>query len=156
MPTDLPQPASRPELVVIGRAETPWQSGDCPKNMREARERGAAASLKIDEPYRAALTGLDRASHVILIGWFDRACRERLIQQPRHLASPLGAFALRSPDRPNPIGLSVAKLVGLDLAEGRLLLEALDWLDGTPVLDIKPYYASVDSVPDAVVREERA
>lgn len=124
--------------------------------MCEAAEHGGAATLHIDEPYRAALAGLDRASHVIVLGWFDRAHRDRLIQQPRHLARPVGAFALRSPDRPNPIGVSVARLVALDVAAGRVTLEALDWLDGTPVLDIKPYFASVDSVPGAVVREERA
>lgn len=145
-----------PDLLVIGIAETPWRAGDCPKNMREAAERGGTATLHIGEPYRTALTGLDRASHVIVLGWFDRARRDRLIQQPRHLASPVGAFALRSPDRPNPIGLSVAKLVALDVVAGRVTLAALDWLDGTPVLDIKPYYASVDSVPAAAVCEERS
>lgn len=138
-------------LVRIGVAETPWGKGNCPKNMREARERHAKAAILVDPPYRLALTGLDRASHVILLGWFDRPGRNRLIQQPEHATRPLGAFALRSPDRPNPIGLSVAKLVALDIAAGRLMLDALDWRDGTEVLDIKPYHASVDSVPNAVV-----
>ena len=64
------------------------------------------------------------------------------------------AYPLRSPARPNPVGLSVVRLVSLDAETGRLELDAIDLLDGTPVIDIKPYYASVDSIPDAVVGEQ--
>lgn len=150
-----PQTRNVPDLslVRIGTAGTSWTKGDCPKNMREARERGTPATITIDPPYRAALAGLDRASHVVLLGWFERAARDRLVQHPKHVARPLGAFALRSPDRPNPIAVSVAKLLSVDVATGRVAVDALDWLDGTPVLDIKPYYASADSVPDATVSD---
>lgn len=60
-----------------------------------------------------------------------------------------GTFALRSPARPNPIALSVVRLVGIE--GGTLSVTGLDCLDGTPLLDIKPYFASTDCVPDAVV-----
>jgi tRNA (adenine37-N6)-methyltransferase len=122
--------------------------------MREARERGAAPiTLTILELYRPALTGLDRASHVIALGWFADAARNRLIQQPPHLAEQVGALALRSPDRPNPIALSIPRLLGVDISTGVVTLDALDWFDGTPLIDLKPYYPSVDIIPDASIRE---
>jgi tRNA (Thr-GGU) A37 N-methylase len=72
-----------------------------------------------------------------------------VLQAPRHYAEQRGTFALRSPVRPNPIALSVVRLVGID---GDVLsVVGLDCLDGTPLLDIKPYFASTDSVPDASV-----
>jgi tRNA (Thr-GGU) A37 N-methylase len=71
------------------------------------------------------------------------------VQAPRHYAEQRGTFALRSPVRPNPIAASVVKLVGLD--GNKLSVIGLDCLDGTPLLDIKPYFASTDAVPDARV-----
>ncbi len=73
------------------------------------------------------------------------------MQKPRHAADAKGVFSLRSPARPNPIGLHVAKLIALDIDTGRIDLDAIDVLDGTPVIDIKPYYASVDAVPEATI-----
>lgn len=140
-------------IVFIGRVRSPWTSReDCPKNMREARERGVQASVEIDAPYRDGLAGLERASHVVLLTWFDRAARNLIVQKPRHAPKASGTFALRSPVRPNPIGLHVARLASLDRATGLLTLDAIDVLDGTPLVDLKPYFASVDSVPDAVMR----
>lgn len=140
-------------LVFIGRVRSPWTSkSDCPKNMRDARERGGAASVEIDGAYCEGLEGLERASHVVLLTWLDRAPRNLIIQKPRHAPGASGTFALRSPARPNPIGLHVAKLVSIDRDAGVLTLDAIDVLDGTPLLDLKPYYVSADSVPDAVMR----
>ena len=59
--------------------------------------------------------------------------------------------ALRSPARPNPIGLHVARLVAVDIGTGRIDLDAIDVLDGTPVIDIKPYFASTDAFPEATI-----
>jgi tRNA (Thr-GGU) A37 N-methylase len=56
--------------------------------------------------------------------------------------------------RPNPVGLHVVRLVSLDPAVGELRLEAIDVLDGTPVIDLKPYFATVDSIPEATVRRD--
>jgi tRNA-Thr(GGU) m(6)t(6)A37 methyltransferase TsaA len=139
-------------LVFIGRVRSPWTSRqDCPKNMAAARERGMPAMVEIDAAWRAGLAGLERASHIALLTWLDRAPRNLIVQMPRHALQPRGVFALRSPARPNPIGLHVARLVSLNPEAGILTLEAIDVLDGTPVIDIKPYYASTDAVPDAVV-----
>ena len=68
---------------------------------------------------------------------------------PRHYGVQRGTFALRSPARPNPIAMSVVRLLRLDGA--RLEVVGLDCLDGTPLLDLKPYFASTDAVADAVV-----
>lgn len=146
-------PAAMPadgSVVFIGRVNSPYtRRDDCPKNMRSARERGFPARVTIDEPYRAGLLGLDKASHVILLTWLHHSPRQLIVQRPRHATTSKGVFALRSPARPNPIGLHVVRLTGLDEDAGVLSLEAIDVLDGTPVIDVKPYFASVDSVPEA-------
>ena len=140
-------------LVFIGRIRSPWTNReDCPKNMREAREREMPASVEIDEPYRIGLEGLERASHIVILSWLDRAARNLIIQKPRHSPVASGTFALRSPARPNPIGLHIAKLISLDRGAGLLGIDAIDVLDGTPLLDLKPYFASIDAMPDATVR----
>jgi tRNA-Thr(GGU) m(6)t(6)A37 methyltransferase TsaA len=139
-------------VVFIGRIASPWTSReDCPKNMRAARESGRAATVRIDSSYRAGLRNLDRASHVVILSWLDHAPRNLIVQKPRHAAEPKGVFSLRSPARPNPVGLHVARLTGLDIEAGRLEVDAIDVLDGTPVIDIKPYYASIDAFPEATI-----
>jgi tRNA (Thr-GGU) A37 N-methylase len=84
----------------------------------------------------------------------DKSPRSLVLQVPRHYGIPRGTFALRSPARPNPIAVSVVKLLGVEA--NRLSVVGLDCLDGTPLLDIKPYFASVDGVPDAVVGWRKA
>ena len=79
----------------------------------------------------------------------DKAPRNLVLQVARHYGSQHGTFALRSPARPNPIAMSVVRLLGIE--DGILSVVGLDCLDGTPLLDIKPYYASTDSVPEAMV-----
>ena len=144
--------AADASVVFIGRVRSPWTDRDeCPKNMGAARETGRPASVEIDEAWRQGLSGLEYASHVVVLTWLDRAPRNIIIQKPRHAPQSQGTFALRSPARPNPVGLHVARLTGLDQAAGILHLDAMDVLDGTPVIDIKPYYASADAIPDAVV-----
>lgn len=151
-------PATMPadaHVVFIGHIASPWtRREDCPKNMRTARETGRPAIVIVDEPYRAGLSGLEGVSHVAILTWLHHAPRNLIVQKPRHASEAKGVFALRSPVRPNPIGLHVVRLTALDITAGRLDLEAIDVLDGTPVIDIKPYFASVDAVPEAVV--ERA
>lgn len=140
-------------LTFIGHIRSPWISREtCPKNMREAREAGRPASVVIDPPYRPGLAGLERASHVVILSWFDRADRNLIAQRPRHASHASGTFALRSPVRPNPIGMHVAKQLSVDPAAGMLEIDAIDLLDGTPVLDLKPYFASIDAFPEATVR----
>ena len=90
---------------------------------------------------------IERCSHVILLYWLDRSRRDLIVQSPSHAPEPRGVFALRSPVRPNPIGLAVVEL--LKVEGGTLTVRSVDCADGTPLIDVKPYFASIDSVPDA-------
>jgi tRNA-Thr(GGU) m(6)t(6)A37 methyltransferase TsaA len=103
----------------------------------------------LPEPgFREALRDLDGMDRIWLVWVFHRANSWRpLVLPPRGPAQRRGLFATRSPHRPNPIGLTPVRLVGI---EGlRLVLGPCDLMDGTPVLDIKPYAPSYDSFPDA-------
>jgi tRNA-Thr(GGU) m(6)t(6)A37 methyltransferase TsaA len=146
-------PATMPadaHLVFIGRAETPWRErADCPKNLREARARGGVCRIRIDGPWRPGLRDLRAGDVVVVLLWMDRARRDLIVQAPRHSPNPKGAFSLRSPVRPNPVGLDIVRIMSIDVGEGSILVDALDCLDGTPVLDIKPWIEGVD-VPPAI------
>ena len=134
-------------LYFIGRIHTPWtRREDCPKN---ARGSDAVCTIEVDERWAAALAGIETCTHVLALYWMHQARRDLVLQSPRHYARQRGAFSLRSPVRPNPIAASVANLLSV---EGRKLsVRGLDCLDGTPLLDLKPYFASTDSVPEAIV-----
>ena len=110
------------------------------------------AHIELDEPYRAGLDGLERFSHAIVLYWMHQARRDLIVQSPKHSPVPRGVFGLRSPLRPNPVALAVVRLLSIDVSAGRIEIDAIDCLDGTPLLDIKPYLPSVDSVPDATGR----
>jgi tRNA-Thr(GGU) m(6)t(6)A37 methyltransferase TsaA len=133
-------------LYFIGRIRTPWTRRDeCPKN---ARGSDAVCTIELDPHYAAALEGVSTCTHLVVLYFMDQARRDLLVQAPRHGARR-GTFALRSPVRPNPIAMSVVRLLGVEGT--KLSVVGLDCLDGTPLIDIKPYFASVDAVPDAVV-----
>jgi tRNA-Thr(GGU) m(6)t(6)A37 methyltransferase TsaA len=134
-------------LYFIGRIRTPWtRRSECPRN---ARESDAVCTIEVDERFAPALRGIETCSHIVVLYWMDQARRDLVLQAPRHYASQRGTFALRSPVRPNPIAMSVAQLLSV---EGRrLAVRGLDCLDGTPLLDLKPYFSSTDAIPEAVV-----
>lgn len=139
-------------LVFIGRVHSAWTDlRKAPKNPTRAREAAAPATLEIEEPYRRGLRGLAGTSHVIVVAWLDRARRDVITLHPSHVSEPRGVFALRAPVRPNPIGISIARVLSIDEAAGRIEIEAIDFLDSTPLLDIKPYRPGIDSIPGAVV-----
>jgi tRNA-Thr(GGU) m(6)t(6)A37 methyltransferase TsaA len=136
-------------VYFIGRIRTPWKTRkECPKNARAARETGAVCTIDLDPRWAAGLKDIERCTHLVVLYWMDKARRDLAVQVPGHLGKGRGSFALRSPVRPNPIAMSVVKLQKVDGA--KLEVIALDCLDGTPLIDIKPYYASTDSIPDAV------
>jgi tRNA-Thr(GGU) m(6)t(6)A37 methyltransferase TsaA len=133
------------QLRFIGRIRTPFKSrSECPKNTAESQAEGR---VELDPRYAAGLTGLEGFSHVWLLYWMHEARRDLIMQVPAHLGQARGTFALRSPVRPNPIAMAAVELVRI---EGTTLtVRHVDCLDGTPLLDIKPYFASIDSIPAA-------
>jgi tRNA-Thr(GGU) m(6)t(6)A37 methyltransferase TsaA len=134
-------------LYFIGRIHTPWKTrAACPKNGRETSE---VCVIDLDQRWVAGLAGLETVSHVLVLYWMDQARRDLVLQSPRHYHERRGTFALRSPVRPNPIAASVARLVRIE--GSKLSVVGLDCIDNTPLLDIKPYFASTDSQPDASV-----
>ena len=120
---------------------------------------GLVGRIVFEKEYRNpdALRGIEGYSHLWLIWKFSKAEREDwspTVRPPRLGGNKkMGVFATRSPFRPNPIGLSSVRLLGIehtDTAGDVLLVEGADLLDGTPIYDIKPYLAFTDSHPDAV------
>lgn len=134
-------------LYFIGRIRTPWkQREDCPKNPRETNAR---CTIVLNPRWTDGLRGLESVSHIVVLYWMDQARRDLVLQMPRHYAEGRGTFALRSPVRPNPIAVSVARLVSIE--GNKLNVIGLDCVDNTPLLDLKPYFATTDSVPEASV-----
>ena len=137
-------------LYFIGRIRTPWtRRQDCPRNARVSRESGVVCTIEVDPRWERALPGVETCTHLIVLYWMDRARRDLVVQAPKHYGEGRPTFALRSPVRPNPIALAVVELRKVE--GNRLEVVGLDCLDGTPLLDIKPYFASTDSIPDARV-----
>jgi tRNA-Thr(GGU) m(6)t(6)A37 methyltransferase TsaA len=132
-------------LYFIGRIRTPFKTRqECPRNTAQS---DAVGRVELAPRYVAGLRDLQLYSHVILLYWMDQARRDLVEQLPAHLDRPRGTFALRSPVRPNPIALAVVEVVGIE--GSTLTVRHVDCIDGTPLLDIKPYFASTDSFPQA-------
>ena len=134
------------ELQPIGVIHTPFPTTEgMPRSTSQAA--GIKGTVEVFEAYRAGLKDLDGFSHVILIWHFDRSEGFHLEVVPPKQTQTRGLFASRSPHRPNPIGLSIVKLDRIE--RGVLHVDGVDMLDGTPLLDIKPYIPASDSIPDA-------
>jgi tRNA-Thr(GGU) m(6)t(6)A37 methyltransferase TsaA len=127
-------------FTAIGHARTPFSdTAEIPKGPRA--EHHAEGVIEIREDLAGALADIEGFSHLFVVWVFDRAGAVRLTVTPPNDDRPHGVLATRAPVRPNPIGLTVLELLG---REGcRLHVRGVDMLDGTPVLDIKPYLSSV-------------
>lgn len=150
--TPLPPPVT---LTPIGVVRSPYR-----QKLGTPRQPGLApvaeGRLTLAPPFGEGAAGLDAFSHVWLVFVFDRHVDRpvSLRVRPPRLGGDarVGVFASRAPYRPNPIGLSVVRLLSVDLHPGgaaTLRLGGLDLVDGTPVLDVKPYVPYADAVPDA-------
>jgi tRNA-Thr(GGU) m(6)t(6)A37 methyltransferase TsaA len=110
------------------------------------QEEGGAARLEIFAPYRPALFGMQEFSHVHVLWWFhenDHAEGRTTLQvhPRRNPDNPLtGVFATHSPLRPNLIGLTLCRVLSVDMAGGIVALDRIDARDGSPVIDIKSYF----------------
>jgi len=124
----------------IGYVKSPYQNTkEIPKGFGAKHE--AEGVLEILPEFELGLTDIEGFSHLFVLWVFDRAEGFELFGIPPIDDRPHGVFATRSPRRPNPIGLTVVELLRRD---GRILhVRGLDMLDGTPILDIKPYLSSI-------------
>jgi tRNA-Thr(GGU) m(6)t(6)A37 methyltransferase TsaA len=128
------------EMRPIGYVRTPYaDTAAIPKG--PGAEHRAEGTVEVLPAYEAGLQDIEGFSHLFVIWVFDRSEGFSLLGTPPTDDRPHGVFATRSPRRPNPIGLTVVELLG---REGlRLCVLGVDMLDGTPVLDIKPYLSGV-------------
>ena len=144
------------DLVVrpIGVVRTPFKElAEAPRQPRAAEGVRGRIELRPDQNLEDAIVDLAGWDYLWIIFWFHRAEGWRPKVQPPRSERKRGVLATRAPHRPNPIGLSVARIVAVDVASGRVDLDALDWFDGTAILDLKPYYPANDAIADATVRE---
>ena len=129
-----PPPPTDAGLVFIGRIHTPWTSRL--ETPRQGRMDGPVCRLEIFPIWAEALAGVETYERLEVIYWLHLSRRDLVRQSPANDGSARGTFSLRSPVRPNPLGTSIVKLVGI---EGNVVLvQGLDCLDGTPLLDLKP------------------
>lgn len=134
-------PPTHFSLIPIGRMRTPFRArGDAPRQGRETR---AIGEIHIDEAYAPGLDGIEACRHLIVLAWFDRSDRAALTATPPGTGVSRGVFSTRSPDRPNPVGIELVELI--ERRGNVLKVRGVDALDGTPVIDIKPYSSGIDS-----------
>jgi len=135
-------------LTLIGRLETPFQTvQDCPRNGRQIVP-APPCLAHVDPQWAPGLASLAGFSHLILLYWLGERNQVTLSFKPPFDDEVRGVFATRAPFRPNPIGLSVVTFEGFE-APGCLRVRYLDCVNGTALLDIKPYLPSTDSEPNA-------
>ena len=124
----------------IGFISSPYkESAEIPKGLHTKHD--AEGVLKVLPEFELGLTDIEGFSHLFVIWEFDRFSDFDLLGKPPFDDKPHGVFATRSPRRPNPLGLTVLELLRRD--NGHLHVRGVDMLDGTPILDIKPYLSSI-------------
>lgn len=124
----------------IGFVGSPYKDvGAVPKGL--GAQHDAEGVLRILPEFEAGLTDIEGFSHLVVLWEFDRSCGFELMGMPPSDNRAHGVFATRSPRRPNPIGLTTVELIRRDGVS--LHVRGVDMLDGTPILDIKPYLSGV-------------
>jgi tRNA (adenine37-N6)-methyltransferase len=137
-------------LQPIGTLHTPWRSiAACPRNGRQP-DPAPICTARVFPEFLEGLRSLEGFSHLILLYWLGEGTQRRLTFTPPFDPQPRGVFSTRAPFRPNPVGLSVVAFEGFDGSD-TLKVRYLDCLDGTPLIDIKPYLATTDSEPSAAM-----
>ena len=126
----------------IGFVKSPYKTTDeIPKGL--GAKHAAEGEIAVLPEFEAGLTDIEGFSHLFVLWTFDRSQGFELLGTPPTDNRPHGVFATRSPRRPNPIGLTVVELLRRDRLS--LFVRGVDMLDGTPVLDIKPYLSGIPS-----------
>jgi tRNA-Thr(GGU) m(6)t(6)A37 methyltransferase TsaA len=121
-------------IESIGKIATPYKTlADCPRNIDQ---NGPPCELVLREDLRDGLLGLAAGQRILILYWLEHAERSAIRQNSRRTGELAGVFALRTPNRPNPIGAAVLAIE--KIIDGVITVRGLDCLDGTPLLDIKP------------------
>ncbi len=121
-------------IEPIGYIETPYKTlNECPRNIEPD---GPLCTLKIDREFTDGMLGLESGMNILILYWFEHVDRRSLQQNSRKTGRFSGVFALRSPNRPNPIGAAVVNIEKIE--DEKIYVKGLDCLSGTPLLDIKP------------------
>lgn len=130
-------------LEPVGVVRSPYtMPGQAP---RQGRDSEVVSTLEIFPPFIPALGSMKGISHIWVLYWMDRAERDLLLARRSDWKEARPVFSIRSPARPNPIALSIGEI--LSVSGGILTVRGLEALDGSPILDIKPYIRSLDCVP---------
>jgi tRNA-Thr(GGU) m(6)t(6)A37 methyltransferase TsaA len=133
------------QVQTIGIIRTPYKSSD---NVPiQSSKSNTLGYIEIVPEYLNGLQSLEGFSHIILLYWFHRAKSPQMLAKPYLDSEPHGIFSIRAPSRPNPIGISIVQLTSIEGT--RLNIEGVDMLDGTPLLDIKPFVPEFDNRPHA-------
>lgn len=133
-------------IQPIGIIHTPFTNlEDMPIQPKGAQ--GTIGEIILDKEHQEGLADLQGFSHIYLLYQFHQAKRTALTVTPFMDTNPRGVFATRSPLRPNHIGLSIVELISIN--ENILQVRGIDVLDGTPLVDIKPYIAAFDEVTES-------
>lgn len=127
-------------FIPIGFVRSPYQDAkDVPKGL--GAQHDAGGTLEILPEFEDGLKDIEGFSHLMIVWVFHRSQSYELVGRPPSDDRPHGVFATRSPRRPNPIGLTTVEMLA---REGRFLrVRGVDMLDGTPILDLKPYLSSI-------------
>lgn len=130
------------KLKPIGIIHSPYKE---PKGIpiQGKFKKGVRGTICLLPQYQPGLKDIEGFSHLILIYYFDRSKKECLLGKPFLEDKEHGIFAIRSPHRPNHLGFSIVKLEGVK--NNTIIFSEVDILDGTPLLDIKPYVGHFDS-----------
>ena len=121
-------------IEPIGKITTPYKTiADCPRNIDP---NGPQCELVLRDEKHDGLLGLAAGQRILILYWLEHADRSAIRQNSRRTGELAGVFALRTPNRPNPIGVAVLAIE--KIIDGVITVRGLDCLDGTPLLDIKP------------------
>jgi tRNA-Thr(GGU) m(6)t(6)A37 methyltransferase TsaA len=130
------------KIKPIGIIHSPYKTKeDAPRQGRYSNE---TSTIRVFDEFAEGLEGLDIHKYYIVLYWQDRAERDKLKVIPHGKVEKRGIFSTRAPVRPNPIGFCLVKLLGID--KNIITVKWLDALEGSPLLDIKPFWKELDSI----------
>lgn len=143
---ETPSMTQQLNIEPIGLIETPFQE-PAGTPIQPSRANGARGRVRIDPRLHDGLKDLEGFERIWLIYWFHKAPGSNLLVTPFLDSLQHGIFATRAPARPSPVGMSVVRLLAVN--EGVLEVEDVDMIDGTPLLDVKPYVPEFDCYPNS-------